>query len=373
MKKKLLAAVLTLAFAFGIAQPVTTYAADEENTTQAIATAEEKSFDTDYAVTWSDEVEECWSKITLSEQGILKLDMSKPQNSTLGNIDLNVNIYDKNENCIYYLRDERNLIDASVILGLDSGTYYVKFKPQYGNYAKSKTTNYKFTFSPNKYCELESNNTRETATAMKTDHTYTGYLGNTSSSLSKYQDTADVYAVTLKKGQIYKYVFNKEKGTTIAELYGNKVSFGTFGQSYDQQDFCVDPGTVFIAPYTGVYYAYVFNYNGNQYEYNISVNNVTPKKTTLNSVKAKSKSATVNWTKSRGTGYQIQYSLNKNFKNAKTVNVSSNKNTTTIKKLTSNKKYYVRVRAYAKYSSNKSKNELYKYSSWSNVKTVKAK
>lgn len=58
MKKKLLAAVLTLALAFGIAQPVNTYAADDENTTQAIATAEVKSFDTDYAVTWSDEVEE---------------------------------------------------------------------------------------------------------------------------------------------------------------------------------------------------------------------------------------------------------------------------------------------------------------------------
>ncbi len=373
MKKKLLIAVLTLALAFGIAQPVTTYAADDENTTQAIATAEEKSFDKDYAVTWSDEVEECWSKITLSEQGILKLDMSKPENSTLGNINLNVNIYDKNEKCIYYLRDERSLVDASVTLGLDKGTYYVEFTPQYGGYVKNKTTNYKFTFLPNKYCELESNNTRETATAMKTDYTYTGYMGSTLGSLSKYQDTADVYAVTLKKGQVYKYVFNKEKGTTIAKLYGSKVSFGTLWPSYEKDDFCVAPGKVFVAPYTGVYYAYIYNYGGEQYEYKVSVNNVTPKKTTLNSVKAKSKSAIVNWTKSRGTGYQIQYSLNKNFKNAKTVNVSSNKNTTTIKKLTSNKKYYVRVRAYAKYSSNKSKNELYKYSSWSNVKTVKAK
>ncbi len=368
-----MAAVLTLALAFGIAQPVNIYAADDENTTQAIATAEVKSFDTDYAVTWSDEVEECWSKITLSEQGILKLDMSKPENSTLGNINLNVNIYDKNEKCIYYFRDERRLVDASVTFGLDKGTYYVKFTPQYGGYVKNKTTNYKFTFSPNKYCELESNNTRETATAMKTDHTYTGYLGNTAGSLSKYQDTADVYAVTLKKGQVYKYVFNKEKGTTIDKLYGNKVSFGTFWQSYDKEDFCVDPGTVFVAPYTGVYYVYIYNYLGEQYKYNVSVNNVTPKKNTLNSVKAGSKSATVNWTKSRGTGYQVQYSLNKNFKNAKTVNISSNKNTATIKKLTSNKKYYVRVRANAKYSSNKSKNGLYKYSSWSNVKTVKAK
>lgn len=373
MKKKLLATVLTLALAFGIVQPVNTYAADNENTTQAIATAEEKSFDTDYSVTWSDEVEECWSKITLTEQGILKLDMSKPENNTLGNVDLYVNIYDENNNGIYYFNDDRDLIDASVMIGLDKGTYYVEFKPQYSSYVKNKTTNYKFTFASNKYCELESNNTRETATAMKTDYTYIGYMGCNAGSTSKYKDEADVYAVTLKKGQIYKYSFNQKKGTTIAKLYGNKVKFGTLWPSYEKDKFCANPDSVFVAPYTGVYYVYIYNYLGEQYQYKVSVNNVTPKKTTLNSVKAKSKSATVNWKKSRGTGYQVQYSLDKNFKNAKTINVSSNKNTATIKNLTSNKKYYVRVRSYAKYGSEKSKNGLYKYSSWSNVKTVKVK
>ena len=84
MKKKLLATVLTLALSLTIVQPSTIYAADNEKVTQAIATAEEKSFDTDYSVTWSDEVEECWSKITLNEQGIVKVNMTKPENKTLG-------------------------------------------------------------------------------------------------------------------------------------------------------------------------------------------------------------------------------------------------------------------------------------------------
>ena len=59
MKKKLLATVLTLALSLTIVQPATVYAAGNEKVTQAIAKAEEKSFDTDYSVTWSDEVEEC--------------------------------------------------------------------------------------------------------------------------------------------------------------------------------------------------------------------------------------------------------------------------------------------------------------------------
>ena len=154
MRKKLLALTLTLGLFIGAVQPVTAYAADDEKTTQAIAAAEEKTFNTDYSVTWSDEVQECWSKITLNEQGFIKVDMSKPENKTLGDIDLNLNIYDENEKCIYFYRDERNLIDATVNVGLGKGTYYIEFSPQY-DYVKGKTTNYKFTFTPDKYCEIE--------------------------------------------------------------------------------------------------------------------------------------------------------------------------------------------------------------------------
>lgn len=127
MKKKLLATVLTLALSLTIVQPATVYAAGNEKVTQAIAAAEEKSFDTDYSVTWSDEVEECWSKITLNEQGIVKVNMTKPENKTLGEIDLNLNIYNENKKCIYYFTDSRDLIDATVNVGLDKGTYYILY------------------------------------------------------------------------------------------------------------------------------------------------------------------------------------------------------------------------------------------------------
>ena len=116
----------------------------------------------------------------------------------------------------------------------------------------------------------------------------------------------------------------------------------------------------------------IYNYLGDQYKYKVSVNNVTPKKPALKSVKAGNKSATVHWVKTKGAGYQVQYSLNSNFKDAKTMNVSSTKDTAKIKKLSSNKKYYVRVRSYAKYNTEKA-NNIYKYSSWSNVKSAKIK
>lgn len=68
---------------------------------------------------------------------------------------------------------------------------------------------------------------------------------------------------------------------------------------------------------------------------------------TIKKATPKSKKITVTWKKLSGAdGYQISYSLKSNFKSAKKVNVGSGKVKTTIKKLTSGKKYYLRVRAY---------------------------
>ena len=81
-------------------------------------------------------------------------------------------------------------------------------------------------------------------------------------------------------------------------------------------------------------------------------------------VAAKKKSFIVTWKKVNGAkGYQVQYSLTKNFKKAAVKNVT--KTTLTVKKLKFGKKYYVRVKAVA---SDKKLN-----SGWSVAKTVKVK
>ena len=94
MKKKLLALVLSLGMAFTIAQPATTYAADDAATTAAIASAETKKLDKEYSVTWDANNEECWSRITLKKQGILNVDLTHPKNNTLGYIAIRATIYD---------------------------------------------------------------------------------------------------------------------------------------------------------------------------------------------------------------------------------------------------------------------------------------
>ena len=76
---------------------------------------------------------------------------------------------------------------------------------------------------------------------------------------------------------------------------------------------------------------------------------VKPKKTSIKKLSKGKKKFTVTWAKVSGVkGYQIQYSSDKKLKkNNKSVTVTKQKTTkATVKKLKSNKKYYVRVRTY---------------------------
>lgn len=97
---------------------------------------------------------------------------------------------------------------------------------------------------------------------------------------------------------------------------------------------------------------------------------IGPKGTTISSVSAGKKTATVKWKKqtSNTTGYEIRYSTNKNMSKAKTVSVSKNKTTSAkFSKLTSKKTYYFQIRTYKKDGK-----KVYR-SDWSKAKSIKIK
>ena len=97
---------------------------------------------------------------------------------------------------------------------------------------------------------------------------------------------------------------------------------------------------------------------------------ILPKSVKLGKLKGAKKSFTAKWKKNteQTTGYQLQYSLKKSFKSAKTVKIKSNKTAKlTVKKLKSKKTYYVRLRTYKKVGT-----KTYA-SAWSKEKTVKTK
>lgn len=111
-----------------------------------------------------------------------------------------------------------------------------------------------------------------------------------------------------------------------------------------------------------------------RYEYTID-RTISLKSTRISKLTKDKKAFTVKWKKVSTPigalyidGYQIQYSLKKNFKSPKTVNVKGyNSASKKISKLKSKKTYYVRIRTFAKLG-----NRTY-YSTWSPAKKVKTK
>ncbi len=90
-----------------------------------------------------------------------------------------------------------------------------------------------------------------------------------------------------------------------------------------------------------------------------------PEKTKIKKLFPSEKKLKLSWKKVKCTGYIIEYSGNKDMKGAKTVKIRGARHTEkTLKKLKTEKKYYIRVRAYKQYSvSGKTKTVYGKYSS----------
>ena len=154
------------------------------------------------------------------------------------------------------------------------------------------------------------------------------------------------------------YTGKKIRPEVTVTLDGKELTGGTDYVVYYSEN--INIGTAYVSAIgRGKYAGYVYT--------NFDIN---PPAAKITSLKAGTKALTVSWKKSRGnTGYEIQYSLKKNMKDARTVRV---KKAATIKYTLSDLKpgrtYYVRVRAYKKFWS-----EYYQYSSWSAVQSKKTK
>ena len=186
MKKKLAAIILTLALAAGVMAPVPAYADGITVEETSMDTATEKAFDTDYTVKWdADKV--YWNKVTLDQQGILRIHLNEEDPKSLKKI--------------WKIMMDCAGAAADNYVGLAKGTYYVSLQSH--NQFRPSTT-YRFSFEKNNTCEIEANEKKNNATGMKVNTMYTGFMGNSYGGAE--EEDNDMYAVTLKKGQSYKFI-----------------------------------------------------------------------------------------------------------------------------------------------------------------------
>lgn len=359
MKKRLFMMALMIIAVVGFAG-MDVRAAEEKLTTAEMNSARNVDMGQNYTVTWKYGVTNV-NKISLAEKGLLTTTASKVTSKSLGMRAMNVAVYDANGKIAWECRDEGENTNPSFYVGLNAGTYYVVVETSYVSYVEGTTTTYSFAFAANPYVEAENNDTKETATPIETDVTYTGYLGSGFSVTDSYDDGCDVYKVQLVKGKKYRLVREGDKGLCKWGTQSTEV-----GDIFNTND----EGKDYVASYTGDHYIYVWNYHNEQCKYTIQMRTVSnyPSKTSITSLSGGKKSFVVNWKKVKCSGYELQYADNKKMEKAVTKTVKKSGTVKyQIKKLKAKKKYYVRVRAY-----NTVKGKKY-WSDWSKIKSVKTK
>lgn len=167
------------------------------------------------------------------------------------------------------------------------------------------------------------------------------------------------------------YLYNEnDTSSYIAQYYKPSHEFDSGrGIYFSDNTISLKKGNYFLVYNYGD--GYMASYLNGTYDIQLKYNPVFPN-ANISKIKTGKKLLKIYYSKcSNVSGYQLQYSTNKNMKSAKTINLSSSSSLKTIKSLKSKKNYYVRIRTYKTVNINGS-NKTY-YGKWSPKKAVKTK
>jgi hypothetical protein len=357
--KKVMGAVLALAMALSLVPTVEARASifDEMNAATSVEFEENVSGTIDSV----DDAD--WYKFKTTDYAAnYTISMSNLDESGSWKNTLQCRVYDGDGNCLYtYSYSSQK-----------NGTENYKFEPkktyylQFSHYYTSEGSFYSaYEYALKVSCEKEEPDSRETATKISANQSYTGQIFTKSDE--------DWFRFTTPK---YNMIYSIQASNLYGDSWDNYVGY----RVYDADKNCIFDKylkklenntseltlaagkTYYIQFYSYMYYKSPYNYS---FKVNAAdISSIDPPATYVSAV---SKGFMVKWDKvTNANGYEIRYSTKKNMKNAKTVTLTGKSKKIT--KLKAKTKYYVQVRAYAKLSTGKKL-----YSKWSVKKTVTTK
>lgn len=175
------------------------------------------------------------------------------------------------------------------------------------------------------------------------------------SSIAYMSSLSDVYIY--KTSNTEDYVWSPSGTTSSGYNSGMDYYYGNYSATLPK-------GTYYLV------FKFDEKYENDSYDFKLSYTPLFNRTSIRKTSTPKKGQIRVDWDKCANvSGYQVQYSRNKNMKNVKRITAKgSNNYSRTIKNLSSKKKYYVRVRTYKTVKVN-GKNKTY-YSKWSSKKSV---
>lgn len=317
-------------------------------TNKSLSTAIKVSLNTTYKGQFAQKDTKDFYKFTVSSSSTTTLSANAKINC------MHYYIYDNFCNELWYdcpyWNNSTQQSSITKTIKLNKGTYYLAVT-QYSSY----TGNYSFKLSGTSGAAAHTHSYKQVIT--KTTPKSNGKIVK-KCSCGKTSGTSTIYAPKTMNLSSSSYTYDG-KVKTVCNSKGKTISSSNYKVSYSSGRKYVGKYTVKVT-FTGKYYSGSMS----------KTFTIRPKSTYISSLTAKSKGFTARWGKqtSQTTGYQIQYSTNKNFSGAATKTITKNSTTSaSYTKLKAKKKYYVRIRTYKKISN------TYYYSSWSSAKTVTTK
>lgn len=243
---------------------VKTYASDSESASQSISVNKKYYGE----LSTSDEVDNY--KFTLSNAGSVRIDFGKEyENSNRG---WTVEVYNSNWEIIK--RDEfrcgNSKTDSSSVLGLTSGTYYLRIKAISYDWTDTKY-NFTLVYSASNAWEKETNNSFLTASMVNTNSVYYGAISNSDSTDNDY------YKFSLSDAGHIRIDFGKEYDSN--EYHGwNVILYNSEQEKYIEWTFnCGNTKTDSTCEYglpKGTYYILIKpkDYDDTSVTYNFNIN-----------------------------------------------------------------------------------------------------
>lgn len=242
---------------------------------------------------------------------------------------------------------------------LTGGNYYLKYESMHNVSFIATVNELEETI---KETQNKNNDLHQDASSIKVKKTYKGVLSS--------NDEVDYFKyVVPANGTINFSMTNPTDNSLKYSIYDDSLNLVesklVSSRQKESEYYKIKKGEYYVAITKVSNVAY-----GGSYKFSIDYAVEKPAKPTINSVKnSSSKKMTVKWKKVSGiTGYELQYSTDKNFKKSVTKKtISSSKTSASYSKLKKGKTYYVRMRTYVKADGKT------KYSEWSATKSVKIK